>query len=77
MIRVRFINNDGGGFADDVEVSEGTTLGTLFAQQIPEHSKPENYLIRCNREPASASYVLQNLDKVSITPKKIDGGSIL
>ena len=32
-MRILFINNDGGGFADYVEVTEGTTVEKFFSQK--------------------------------------------
>jgi hypothetical protein len=47
-MRVLFINNDGGGFADQIEVADGTTVSKLFGQRIPDR-KASDYLIRVNR----------------------------
>ena len=71
-MKVLFINNDGGGFADHIEVTEGTTVRQLFAREVP-HSQPSQYLIRINRQPASSDQVLQEGDRVSFTPVKIEG----
>ncbi len=71
-MKILFINNDGGGFADHIEVAGGTTVETLFAQRI-ENGRPENYLIRVNRQPAAANQLLQEGDRVSFTPTKIEG----
>ncbi len=71
-MKILFINNDGGGFADYIEVEEGTTVEKLFAQRI-ENGRPENYLIRVNRQPAAANQILQEGDRVSFTPTKIEG----
>jgi sulfur carrier protein ThiS len=71
-MKVLFINNDGGGFADHIEIADGTTVRQLFQQQI--HSgKPDGYLIRVNRQPVSSDQVLQEGDRVSFTPVKIEG----
>ena len=43
-MKIFFLNNDGGGFADQIDVAEGTTLGQLFEQRMPG-SDPRNYLI--------------------------------
>lgn len=67
-----YINNSGAGFADQIEVPQGTTLGGLFAQKMPG-SKPQDYLIRLNRQPAGAEEVLTEGCRVSITPTKIEG----
>jgi hypothetical protein len=71
-MRILFINNNGGGFADHIEVETGTTVQKLFAEQLPKE-QPQNYLIRVNRQPASAEQVLHEGDRVSFTPVKIEG----
>lgn len=71
-MRVLYINNDGGGFAGPIEVAAGTTVGQLFEQKLPGH-KPEDFLIRVNRQPSAADQVLQEGDRVSITATKIAG----
>ncbi len=71
-MRVLFINNDGGGFADHIEIKAQTTVAQLFAQRLPGRD-PADYLIRVNRLPASADQVLQEGDRVSMTPTKIEG----
>jgi len=73
-MKILFINNDGGGFADHIQVDEGTTVEELFAQRI-ENGRPENYLIRVNRQPAAANQSLQEGDRVSFTPTKIEGAA--
>jgi hypothetical protein len=71
-MRILFVNNDGGGFADHIEIEPGTTVQRLFELQI-ESGKPADYLIRVNRQPTASDYVLQEGDRVSITPTKIEG----
>jgi hypothetical protein len=71
-MRVLFINNDGGGFADYVEVPPETTVAKFFGDRLP-HAKPEDYLIRVNRLPATADQRLQEGDRISMTPTKIEG----
>lgn len=71
-MKVLVINNDGAGFADYVDVAGGLTVRELFSQQI-KSGKPENYLIRVNRQPVPADQVLQEGDRISITPTKIEG----
>ena len=72
MLRILFINNDGGGFADHLELEDGSTVQKLFAEKVPK-GKPQDYLIRVNRQPASAEQVLHDGDRVSFTPVKIEG----
>ena len=74
-VRIQFINNQGAGFADHIEVNEGITVSDLFAQKS-KGSKPQDYLIRVNRLPATSDQVLQAGDRVSFTPTKIEGASI-
>lgn len=71
-MRILFINNDGGGFADHVEVAANLTVAKFFAQQLPGRQAAD-YLIRVNRQPASAEQLLVDGDRVSITPVKIEG----
>ena len=71
-MKVLTINNDGGGFAGYVEVSEGTTVQQLFESQIGS-TKPGDYLIRVNRQPCPADQVLNEGDRISFTPTKIEG----
>jgi hypothetical protein len=71
-MRVLFINNDGGGFADYIEVAPGTTVEQLFQERLP-HGKPQDYLIRVNRQPVSAGQELFEGDRLTICPTKIQG----
>jgi sulfur carrier protein ThiS len=38
-------------------------------------SKPDDFLIRVNRQPVPREYVLKEGDRVTITPTKIDGAA--
>ena len=67
-----FINNEGGGFADHIDVEQGTTVAKLFAQKLPDRA-PQDFLIRVNRQPAAADQVLQEGDRISMTPTKVAG----
>ena len=73
-MRILLINNDGGGFADYIDVPNGTTVRDLFEQQI-KGGDPHAYLIRCNRQPVPASQVLQEGDRVSLTATRIEGAA--
>ena len=73
-MEILFINNDGAGFADYVRVEPGTTVETFFAQKISSGG-PSDYLIRVNRQPVAANYALQDGDRISITPTKIEGAT--
>ena len=71
-MKVLVINNDGGGFADYVEVEAGITIRDLLLREI-HGGKVDNYLIRVNRQPVPSDQVLQEGDRVSFTPVKIEG----
>ena len=71
-MRVLYINNAGGGFADYVNVSEGTTVEKFFKNKMP-NEQASDYLIRVNRQPVPKDYVLKEGDRITITPTKIDG----
>jgi sulfur carrier protein ThiS len=73
-MKILFINNDGGGYADYVEVTPGTTVQEFFSQKLPDRMAAD-YLIRVNRQPVPRDYALQEGDRVTITPTKIEGAS--
>jgi sulfur carrier protein ThiS len=73
-MKLFFINNQGSGFADTIEVEEGTTVGDFFAEKMPGR-KAADFLIRVNRQPTPVDQVLQPGDRVSITPSKIEGAA--
>ena len=73
MIRVMFINNDGAGFAETLELSPGTTVGQVFSSKLGSGADPVAYLIRVNREIASGDTLLADGDKLTCTPTKIQG----
>ena len=73
-MRILFINNDGGGFADYIEVTDGLRVEQLFEQQMGA-GKAQDYLIRVNRQPVTADQGLQEGDRVSFTPTKIEGAA--
>jgi len=73
-MRILFINNLGGGFADFINVEEGTSIEKLFKQKMSSENT-EDYLIRVNRQPVAKDYVLKENDRVTITPTKIEGAA--
>ena len=70
-MRIMYINNAGGGFANYMNVEEGTDIEKLFKQKMPLE-QAQDYLIRVNRQPVPKDYVLKENDRVTITPTKID-----
>ncbi|MFH1616369.1 MAG: molybdopterin converting factor [Planctomycetota bacterium] len=73
-MRILFINNLGGGFADFINVEEGTSIDKLFKQKM-SNENAEDYLIRVNRQPVPKDYCLKENDRVTITPTKIEGAA--
>ena len=71
-MRLLYINNDGGGFADHINVAEGMTVEQFFNEKMSGEDA-SSYLIRVNRQPVECDYVLQENDRITITPTKIDG----
>jgi len=73
-MRILFINNSGGGYADYVNIAENTTIDQFFAIKM-QGEQTGDYLIRVNRQPVPKDYVLQEGDRVTITPTKIEGAA--
>jgi sulfur carrier protein ThiS len=70
MIKILFLSNDAGGFAQYEEYPEGTTVAQVLASK---DYNPANYMIRVNREEVSADQVLAEGHRLSITPTKVAG----
>jgi sulfur carrier protein ThiS len=73
-MKVLFLNNEGAGFADHVEVAAGTTVQAFLADKLPGR-RPADFLIRVNRQPVAADQVLADGDRVTATPVKIEGAA--
>lgn len=71
-ITIFLINDFGGGFSANKTIPAGTTVKQLFASVNPGQD-PRNFFIRVAREAAPESYVLQDGERVSITPIKVTG----
>lgn len=71
-MRILFIDNDGAGFADYIDIAENTTVEQFFKIKMSGR-EASDYLIRVNRQPVTKDYVLQEGDRVTITPTKIEG----
>lgn len=66
MPQVRFINNNGGGFADDVTIPEGMTIEQFVQERIgPNYSQ---YNIRVNQRAVVGYQALTSGDVVSVIP---------
>jgi hypothetical protein len=73
-MRILYINNEGGGFADHIHIAESTTVEQFFSERMPGR-KADDFLIRVNRQPVAREYVLQEDDRITITPVKIEGAA--
>ncbi len=74
-MRLLYINNDGGGFADYIDIAENTTVEQFFTIKMSGQS-PEDFTIRVNRQPVSRDYILRDGDRITITPTKIEGAVV-
>lgn len=71
-MKILYLNNDGGGFADEVDVADGMTAEAFVVEQLRGKSV-DHFLIRVNRNEVVANQVLQDGDRVSVTPTNIEG----
>ena len=71
-MKVLFLNNEGAGFADHVEIESNMSVSAFFDKQLPDR-KTSDFLIRVNRLPVAADQVLVDGDRVTMTPTKIEG----
>lgn len=72
-VKVNYLNGDLTGWADPIEVVEGTTVEDFLDDQMDCDVDFEECHIRVNREATTPEYVLKEGDTVSVTPKKIEG----
>jgi len=70
-MKILLIDSTGAGFASPLDVEPGTTVGALFLERVG--GDPKDYLIRVNRQAATINQTLQESDRVSISPTKIQG----
>ena len=71
-MRILYINNDGAGFADYIDIAENTTVEQFFKIKMSGREAVD-FTIRVNRQPVAKDYILQDGDRVTITPNKIEG----
>ncbi|MEN6383641.1 MAG: molybdopterin converting factor [Phycisphaerales bacterium] len=71
-MRILFINNSGCGYADMIEIAENTNIEQFFKIKMPNQNEAD-YLIRVNRQPVSKDYIIQDGDRITFTPNKIEG----
>ena len=66
-VTIRYIDNQGGGYADDMTVRKGTTVAEVFAEKKGTGCNPESHNIQLNNAQCRGSDVLQDGDMVSVT----------
>ena len=57
-----------------MDIAENTTVDKFFNEKL-FGNKSEDYLIRVNRQPVAHDYVLQEGDRITLTPTKIEGAA--
>ncbi|NIP53071.1 MAG: molybdopterin converting factor [candidate division Zixibacteria bacterium] len=72
-MRILFIDNDGAGFADYLDIAENTNIEQFFKIKMSGREPSDYLIIRVNRQPVPCEYVLKEGDRVTITPTKIEG----
>jgi sulfur carrier protein ThiS len=73
-MRILFINNNGAGFADYIDIQDNMTVEAFFIERMPGCHESD-YLIRVNRQPVPRDYLLQENDRITVTPVKIEGAA--
>jgi len=77
MIEISLISNSGCGMAKMISVVAGTTLANFL--EVHFDGNPDDFKIRVRSNGMSVEvhddYVLQDGDRVSLTPAKVDGAS--
>jgi len=71
-MKIMLVNNEDGGFADYIDVADGSTVGDLFLSKMGGRSR-DAFLIRVDREEVSDNFVIQEGSRVTITPTNIEG----
>ncbi|MCA9016490.1 MAG: molybdopterin converting factor [Planctomycetaceae bacterium] len=72
-MKILFINNDGSGIADQIDITEGLTVSVLFEQRVP-HGRPQNYLIWVYKSSTSLSLPLSFIDSLFLKATCLAGG---
>jgi len=72
MAEVNLVDNDAGGFNDRVEVEDGISVVAFFASQKP-NADISDFIIRVNGESRASTYVLEHNDRVTFSPRKVEG----
>jgi len=76
MINVTMVTNGGTGLPSKIPIVEDTTLEKFLEVSFPGNPDEFTIRVRCNGTSveAHADYVLQDGDRISLAPTKVDGG---
>jgi sulfur carrier protein ThiS len=69
-MKILFLSNDAGGFAEYQEIQEGETVSSFLSSR---GINPSDYTVRVNREEVASDRVFQEKDRLSLTPVKVSG----
>jgi sulfur carrier protein ThiS len=69
-IKLRYLNNADGGFAQTVEVYEDTTVGEFCDRQGVD---VDQSTIKVNHEIVQPDDVLEDGDRIMVTPRNVKG----
>ncbi len=70
-ISIQLTINQGDGTTRTVSTSEGNSLQDFLTEQ--GYNNPDRYAARVNRREVDPSEILQDGDRVSVTPDKLPG----
>ena len=70
---VTFINNEGGGGVQDINIPDGTTFGNFIRQSMPSFNSGRHQA-RVNQENAHPDDILTSGDHIAVMPVKVGGG---
>jgi sulfur carrier protein ThiS len=71
-VTVTYVNSNGEGFAQRVEVPAGTTIDCFVSARTGELNS-STQVIRVNRDIVARDYVLKEGDRIVVTPTNIKG----
>ena len=79
-MQILFINNDGGGFADHIDVRDGQTVGQLFQERVSFHTGQDQAQIEADSDrdrwfTAEEAKNYGFIDKVITGATQVPGGA--
>lgn len=75
-IKITYVSSTGNGESGVIEVAAGTTASQLFATKVGLDKSIGNYAVRINGSTVEGEYVLQNGDRVAISPRAVKGARV-